>query len=437
MALIKVCGVILSLITFLFMIRVLGKRFGWHPEWQRKMLHLGLGVTSLSFPWLFSEKWQVLAVCTAAIAVLLLIRTIPQLRNSVGKAVFDVNRSSHGELLFALSIVLLFWFSDGNEALYVIPITILTISDAVAALVGTHYGKRLFEVIGGIKSWEGTVAFAGVTFIILLVLLRILTPISWLELLMIAVMFSVLGALIEAVSWHGLDNLFVPLAAYLFLNASLNQDELQLFYQLSVLGGLVVLGLFAGPKSQLNTHALMTAVISLYYFWVVGNMAWLAAPLLVFICHLALVKIHNDEGSYTIDAVLSVMSGGFFWLIIEQLFHVPYSFFLFTLALAIHLQIIVLLRLKVHREKTAEPIIVLLASLGSGGLILSTTFFYYGFTAQLVIFHLFAFLVMFIGGVVKRIKTDRFSRKRWVTEALFAVTGSASALIPIGIMRVI
>ncbi len=437
MALIKVCGIILLLIAFLFSIRKLGKHYQWHPEWQRKILHLGLGLTSLSFPWIFSEKWQVLAVSAAAIIILLLIRTIPQLRNSVGKAVFDVNRSSLGELLFALTIVLLFWFSDENKALYVIPITILTISDAVAALVGTHYGKRLFDVIGGIKSWEGTLAFAAVTFIILIVLLQLLTPVSWMALFMIAIMFSLLGALIEAVSWHGLDNLLVPLAAYLFLNSSLNQSELQLFCQLSVLAGLIALGLYAGPKSQLNTHALMAAVISLYFFWVVGNIAWLAAPLFVFICHLALMRIHNDEGSYTIDTVLSVMSGGFFWLALEQLFQIPYSFFLFTLALAIHLQIIVLMRLKAHREKTAEPIIVLTASLVSGSIILSTTFFYYGMTNQLITLYLFAFLVMFCGGIALTIKSDRFGRKRWVTEALLALTGSASALIPAGIMRVI
>jgi len=435
--LIKVCGVIFSLIAFLITIRLFGRRYNWHPEWQRKILHLGLGVTAISFTWFFSKQWQVLVVCAASIAILLMIRTIPQLRNSVGKAVFDVNRSSLGELFFAISIVLLFWLSHGNKALYVIPIAILTISDAVAALVGTHYGKKLFKVIDGNKSWEGTLAFAGVTFTILLVLLYLLTPISWAALLMIAIMFSILGALIEAVSWNGLDNLFVPLATYLFLSSTLNQDEIQLFYQLSALSGLVLLGLAAGPKSQLNTHALMAGIILLYFFWVAGSIVWVVAPILIFITHLAMVKIYKDEGSYTFNAVLSVMSGGFFWLAIEKLFHFPYSFFLFTLALAIHLQIILLLRLKAYRGKAAEPRIVLFTSLGCAGLLLSTTFFHYGISNQLIALHLYAILLMFLGGVFINVTADRFGRKRWSIEALFALTGSALALIPIGIMRLL
>ena len=433
-AILKVLTVILLLVGFLFTITAFGKRYNWHPEWQRKVLHVGLGLTSLSFPWIFSDVWQVAAVCSTTVFILLLIRTIPSLRNSVGKSIYDVKRYSLGELLFALSIVLLFWFSGNNIDLYVIPLSILTISDAIAALVGTHYGKKLFVVIGGIKSWEGTLTFAGITFVILIILLHIFTSLSWPTLLMIAVTFSILGALIEAVSWHGLDNLFVPLAAYLFLNTFIHQDAYQLFYQLCVLAGLAALGLSAGPKSQLNTHALMTATISLYFFWVVGNIAWLMAPILVFLCHIALVKIHNDEGNYTIDAVLSVTSGGFFWLLIEQLFHIPFGFFLFTLALAIHLQIIVLLRLKAHKGKAVEPLIMIPVSLLSGGLILSTSLVYYGVDNQILLLSVFGLLVMFIGGVTMGVQSDRFSKKRWVTEAGLSLTGSASALIPIWIM---
>ena len=106
-AILKIFTVLLLLIGFLFTIRAFGKRYDWHPEWQRKMLHIGLGLTSLSFPWIFSDVWQVAALCITAIFILLLIRTIPSLRNSVGKSIYDVKRSSLGELLFALSLSLI------------------------------------------------------------------------------------------------------------------------------------------------------------------------------------------------------------------------------------------------------------------------------------------------------------------------------------------
>lgn len=437
LTILKVSTVIVLFVIFMTSIRALSKRYNWHPEWQRKVLHVGLGLTSLCFPSIFSNVWQVAAVCLAAVFILLMIRTIPRLRNSVGKSIYGVQRSSLGELLFALSIVLLFWFSGDNIALYVIPLAILTISDTIAALVGTHYGKKLFTVIGGIKSWEGTLTFAGITFVIMVALLQIFTSLSWPALLMIAATFSVLGALVEAISWHGLDNLFVPLAAHLFLSTFIHQDEYQLFYQLCVLSGLIALGLLAGPKSQLNTHALMASTILLYCFWVLGNISWLVALVIVFFYHIALVKIHNDEGNYTIDAVLSVTSGGFFWLLIERLFHIPFGFFLFTLALAIHLQIMILFRLKAHRGKSAQPLIVVLVSLLSSSLIFSTSLVYYGVNHQILILSAFGLLLMLIGGIIIRVQSDRFSRQRWITEAGISLTGSASALIPMWIMRII
>lgn len=435
LAIIKVCTVVFALIGFLLSIRIFAKKYHWHPEWQRKVLHVGLGLTAICFPWLFSNTWEVIAVCTVVIVVLLFIRTIPSLRNNVGASLYGVKRSSLGELLFALVIVLLFLFADGQLVLYVIPLAILTISDTFAALIGTHFGKKLFAVVDGNKSWEGTVAFAAATFIILFGLLIALTNLAWTTVFMIATIFSVLGALIEAVSWHGLDNLFVPLAAFLFLNTFLYQSETQLLTKTLILGGLVGFGLVMGPKSQLNTHALMAAIISVYFFWLVGGIAWVIAPSLVFLCHIFLVNIQGNQENYTISAVLSVTSGGFFWLLLEKLISLPYGFFLFTLALAIHLQIIVLLRLKSQRGKSASAPTVILISLISGTIILSTALIFYQVNNKIVLLSAFGLLIMIIGGISTGIQSNRLSKKRWLTEALFALFGSASTLIPIWIME--
>ncbi len=429
----KIVGIITLLLSFLFAISFLGKRYAWPPEWKRKVLHVGFGLTGISFPWLFTEFWQVLVVCSTASLILLLIRNVPWLKNNIGKSIHDVKRSSFGELLFALSILLLFWLSHGDYVLFVIPLAILTISDTMSALVGTHYGKHLFAVVGGIKSWEGTLTFVGVTFAILVIFLKMLTPLSWAAVLMIAMTFSMLGAIIEAISWHGLDNLFLPIAAYLFLSTVLQHDDSQLFYQLSVLTGIVLFGLLASQISHLNTHALMTATIVLYFFWVIGGVVWLVAPILVFLCHVAFIKIQHDEGNYTANAILSVSSGGFFWLVVDRLLHIPFGFFLFALAFAIHLQAIILLRLKACRGKKAEPSVILLTSVSASSVLL-TTFVYYGVDPTILTLFVFSIIVMFLGGLVVCIQADRFSSKRWATEALLALSGSATALIPIWIM---
>jgi phytol kinase len=431
----KIFFVVFGLILFLVSIRLLGKKQNWEGELQRKILHVGLGSTALTFPWIFDENWQVFAVCLISTLVLVSIRNIPKLRNTLGKSIYDVDRSSLGELLFALSIALVFYLSDRNMVLYILPLAILTISDTVAALVGRHYGKSKFEVSGGVKSWEGTIAFAMITFAIFWVILYSLTEISWLSLTMISLTFAIVGAMIEAVSWHGLDNLFIPIGAFLFLDAFLHLEESHLILQLLILCAIVLLGLTAGPKSQLNTQALMTAIISAYFFGMVGGPSWLAAPVLVFLCHMLLAKLYSDERNYSVDAILSVTSGGFFWLLMDHLFHLPYSFFLFTLALAIHLQIIVLLRLKASRLKSARPWEVIMVSLGSGALLLAPALLYHGADQSLLFQIAFGLFIMIAGGIKLDAAIDRFSRKRWIVEACLALIGSAAGLIPFWIME--
>ncbi|MFM8454183.1 MAG: hypothetical protein ACKOAD_04320 [Gammaproteobacteria bacterium] len=334
-----------------------------------------------------------------------------------------------------MSILLLFSMSKNNRVLYILPLAVLTFSDAVAALVGTHYGKKIFKIAKNTKSWEGTAAFSGITFILMILFLYGLTSLTWPALLLIAATFSILGALIEAVSWNGLDNIFIPMSAYLFLNAFLHQEEFQLFFQFISLLGLSFLGLIAGPKSRLNTHALMVAIIALYFFCVVGGTAWVIAPVLVFLSHIALVKIYKDEHNYTLDSVLSVFSGGFFWILMEKVFQLPYGLFFFAFSLAIHLQIIVLLRLKELNGEKANSKTILLTSLLSSGMVLITTWIYFDINRQLLILTAFAILLMFIGGIIFSINAERFSQKRWLAEAALAISGSILGLIPFYIME--
>jgi hypothetical protein len=46
-------GVMVALVTFLVSLRCLQRRFSLHPELTRKMVHVGMGLVTLSFPYLF------------------------------------------------------------------------------------------------------------------------------------------------------------------------------------------------------------------------------------------------------------------------------------------------------------------------------------------------------------------------------------------------
>lgn len=222
----KIGGVILLLIALLFAIHLLARRFGWRPEWQRKTLHIAVGSSALGFPWLFDRPWQVAMVCALGALIMLALRTVPRLRQSLGRCVHDVKRSSLGELLLVLSIVVLFWLTDGQGLHYVLPLAIVTFADASAALVGMSYGKHRFAVIDGTKSSEGVTTFATLAFCLSLSMLALLSELPWQTLLLLALSVTYLSTLIETVSWRGLDNLLIPLGIYLCLERLLGQSGL-------------------------------------------------------------------------------------------------------------------------------------------------------------------------------------------------------------------
>jgi len=200
----------------------------------------------ITFPYVFSEAWEVFATCALAVGVFLLARGI--MRQSLGGGLHAVQRTSYGELLFAVAVALLFWLKDGHfisvsmhhkaqigSVLYILPILILTLCDAASAVVGSRYGKRVFMIEEGSKSVEGVVVFAVTAWLLSLIVLLLLTDIGRSEVVLLAFIAAAFGALLEAASWRGLDNLFIPLGLY-FLLANL--------LYLGVVGLSVIAGIF-------------------------------------------------------------------------------------------------------------------------------------------------------------------------------------------------
>src|SRR5262249_54713981 len=115
-----------------------------HPEWVRKLLHMGMGLVTLSFPWLFDESWPVWVLLVLAIAALLAVRLVKRLRSSLGSVIGGVQRTSWGEIYFPIGVALVFELSrratDVSPVqqilLYCVPILCLTLADALAALIG-------------------------------------------------------------------------------------------------------------------------------------------------------------------------------------------------------------------------------------------------------------------------------------------------------------
>src|SRR5215216_2769374 len=152
-----------------------------HPkraEFARKIMHVSLGLLTLSFPWVFDQAWPVFVVCGAIAIWLVLVRRLALVKSHFGGAI-EVERVSWGEVYFPIGVATLFVLSAGNPILYCVPLAILTLADTAAALVGSEYGHWRFTTLeGSKKSAEGSVAFFLVAYFAVHVPLLLATPIE-------------------------------------------------------------------------------------------------------------------------------------------------------------------------------------------------------------------------------------------------------------------
>ena len=83
-------------------------------ELKRKALHIGVGLTALSFPLFLNDTWTTVAACGLAVVWLLAVRYVPVLRRHFGSVLHGVRRRSLGEIYFAVSIACLLLLTQGQ-----------------------------------------------------------------------------------------------------------------------------------------------------------------------------------------------------------------------------------------------------------------------------------------------------------------------------------
>lgn len=228
----------------------------WRPlpaELSRKLFHIGGGLTTLSFPWIFESAWPVILLALVTIPALLALKYMRAFKGNLGTVLYRVDRTSLGEIYFPLSVCLLFVFTHAQALLFLIPVLILTLADPAAAAIGCRYGHLRYTFVKGRKSVEGSAAFFLVAFACVLYPLLILAHMGLGEAALIAALVGLLATLAEAVAWEGLDNLFIPIFTGLLLAGLL---QLNLPFLLLDLG--LTLGLLCAIFWLARQHGLRT-----------------------------------------------------------------------------------------------------------------------------------------------------------------------------------
>jgi phytol kinase len=226
------------------------RRCALQPELSRKIMHLALGASALAFPWLFHSAWPPVAIAVMTIGVLVVLRS-GVLGADASTVVHGIDRRSEGDLYFPLAAAMAFILARGDMVVYSIPLLTLTLADSVAAVVGRRFGRTRFPTLDprARKSVQGSLSFLVVAFLATYMWLLVFASAGPIKALLIALVFGIHVTLIEAASWRGLDNLFVPVVGLLLLRRLLSMDTRPVATLLIMTVALLALAVSVWPST--------------------------------------------------------------------------------------------------------------------------------------------------------------------------------------------
>lgn len=271
---------VLGTLTFFFSVFVLAEYCRVYlkvpVEWSRKLVHVAIGVVVSCFHWIFSATWAV-----GLLAVLMFLFMALSRKMKWFSSIHGVERRSFGDLYYIISAIVLFTISSNNPVLYFISILTLTVSDALAALVGTTYQKLKFSVEDHYKSFEGSLIFFLSTFLIVQIPLLLLTNTDRLHCILVALQIAILVTCLEAICLNGLDNLLVPMGTYFllyqFLKLTTSYLQQLILWQIVIL----VITFILGRRSRLlSMSGVLATQIFIFGTFNFGDPTWVVPEII-------------------------------------------------------------------------------------------------------------------------------------------------------------
>lgn len=192
--------------------------FGIRSEYSRIFSHVLAGIFSLFMIKLFSSQWYIIAFCLQSAGFLFISKKMGLLGSH-----HKVSRETIGSSIFFAGILISYFMYEisGNISLFILPVTVLTVSDPVAAATGLSlkwgFWPGLFSATKSSKTFIGSLAFFVSAFIILYVGIPFFYNVTIPELVVYSLVISFITSATEAVSPNGTDNFSIPLVVSLLL----------------------------------------------------------------------------------------------------------------------------------------------------------------------------------------------------------------------------
>lgn len=254
-------------------------------EQSRKMVHVGMGLICMTFPWLYQSAVAVQLLAIFAVLSLLALR-FTRLRSTIGSALFSVKRLSVGELLFPIAVAWLFTLSFENPLLYVISLLLLTLADTAGALAGSKYGKRIYQTVSASKSIEGSLAFAATSFICTSLPLYHFTELPIFFILLLSLNMALFMMAVEGASGHGFDNIFIPIGSFLLLDYYTELTQQQMLFRSILLLFLLALLTSTKHRHSFDGGAFLGSMLLGFALCTLGGTACLLSAFVLFVRHL-------------------------------------------------------------------------------------------------------------------------------------------------------
>ncbi len=293
-----------AILVLLVVSELLYRILGLPTEYTRKFSHIGSGFIVLSFPWLLESGWTV-----TLLALLFLGILVGGRKTGLLKSIHSVKRRTGGAFYYPVAVLGIWFLSRGEPLQFTVPIAIMAIADTGAALVGSSRGEIRYEVLDGYRTFEGTVTFFGLAFVIVLVALAIAARPGWPDMLLVALVVALLTSAVEGVSVRGSDNLLIPYAAWLVLQGTAQAGGSGISGW--IVGMLLALGVVLTTMKLVGmtpSGALLTFVIGTLTY-ALGGLQWLFPLLTLYVAYIFFVSFASRGRETDIDRVFPSTAG--------------------------------------------------------------------------------------------------------------------------------
>jgi len=283
----------LGIVLFIGIAEKTRKALKWSPEVTRKLVHISTGILIFFTPYFFTSQKPLIWM-----AIIFIIVNFIGIRSGALKSMHGTDRRTYGTVFYPLTfLILVITCWNNHQAVMVLSMLILGISDAAAAIVGENLKSPHHYFLGrDKKSLEGTIVMFLTTFFIILFLLPTVDildgkSVSLLTAVWVGAITACIATALEALSTGGSDNLTAPLGGALIIGLMLNQpvvSNLQLTVGL-ILGLLI--GIIALLLHFLTLSGSVGAFILATLIYGIGGWLWTVPILTFFIISSLLSKI--------------------------------------------------------------------------------------------------------------------------------------------------